>query len=108
MNAQINPTQKIPYTVTEVDASGNTVTPKSGDACTLVSSDTASVTVAPDISQFAGGFLKAGSKLQTGVTVTATITHADNSTPFVATTQIDVVAGPAVGDAISLGTPIPQ
>ena len=108
MNDQVTPSTKIPYTVVEVDSNGDVVTPKSGDTCTVVSADTAACIVAPDISQFAGGFIKGGTKLENGVVITATITHSDGSAAFVTTKPVDNVAGPAVGDAITFGSPVSQ
>ena len=112
-NFQLGDTEKVPYALTELDADSNPATPQAGDVITIVSSDTASITVVPDATPVAGsvasGFLVGGSKLQTGVQVTATVTHAaPGSTPLTVTDLIDVVGGTASSISIGLGAPVSQ
>jgi hypothetical protein len=110
-NFQLADVQKVPYTLTELDADGNPASPQPGDAVSIVSSDTASATIVPDAAPAAGsvasGFILGGKKLQTGVTVTATVAHADGSKLSV-TDTIDVVAGAASTISLGLGAPVNQ
>lgn len=109
---QLQDNFKVPYSIIELDADNNP-TGGGGDTCTVTSADTASVTVVPDATPVAGaiasGFLVGGTKLQTGVVITATPVHADGTPVAPPTTVlIDVVAGAAVSAGISLGTPVAQ
>lgn len=112
MNTPIQDTFKRPFQVTELDADNNP-TGGNGDTCTVVSADTASVSVVLDPSPapgtLASGFLVGGSKLQAGVAVTATPSHADG-TPVAppSTILIDVVASAAVSAGFTLGDQVPQ
>lgn len=111
-NFQLQDNFKVPFSVIELD-SDNNPTGGQGDTATVVSSDTASLTVVLDPTPAPGsivsGFLVGGTKLQVGVAVTVTTSHADGSPvgqPVV--DMIDIVAGAGVSAGISLGTPIPQ
>jgi formylmethanofuran dehydrogenase subunit E-like metal-binding protein len=110
-NFQLGDSQKVQYTLSETDAAGNPVAPLAGDVVTVVSSDTASLTVVPDATPVAGsvasGFLVAGKKLQVGVSVTATLTHVGGST-LTATDLIDIIAGAASSLSFGLGAPVAQ
>jgi hypothetical protein len=110
-NFQLGDTEKAPYTLTELDADSNPATPQDGDVITVVSSDTASATVVPDATPIAGsiasGFVVGGKKLQTGVTITATVTHTDGTSLSVVDT-IDIVGGKASSLSLGLGAPVAQ
>lgn len=110
-NFQLGDNQKVPYTLNLSDAENNPTVLEPTDQLSITSSDTASLTVIPDATPVSGaaasGFLVAGTKLQTGVTVTATITHADG-TSATASDLIDIVAGEAATVAFSLGAPVSQ
>lgn len=110
-NFQLGDTQKAPYTLIELDADANPATPGSADVISIVSSDTASATVVPDATPVAGsvasGFIVGGAKLQTGVVITATVTHADGTSLSVADT-IDIVGGKASSLSLGLGAPVAQ
>lgn len=115
MNPQLGDTQKVPYAFTLVDADGNTVPGGQGRVVTVASSDTDSATIVPDASPTAGslasGFVVGGKKLATGLTITATVTKEDGTTPDPALSvvdTIDIVAGAAVSALLSLGTPVAQ
>ena len=45
---QLGDTSKVAYSLVELDADGNPAAPLAGDVVTVVSSDTASLTVLPD------------------------------------------------------------
>lgn len=112
-NFQLGDTEKVPYALTELDADSNPATVAAGDVITIVSSDTASIAVVPDATPAAGsvasGFLVGGAKLQVGVSITATVTHAAaGSTPLTVTDLIDVVGGTASSLALGLGAPVSQ
>jgi len=110
-NFQLGDTEKVSYALTELDADSNPATPAPGDTITVVSSDTASATVVPDATPAAGsvasGFILGGTKLQTGVTITATVTHTDGTTLSVVDT-IDIVGGKASSISLGLGAPVSQ
>lgn len=110
-NFPLGDTQKVAYSLTELDADNNPTDGVAGDVIAVTSSDTASATIVPDATPAVGtvgsGFIVGGSKLQTGVVVTASVTHADG-TSFLATDTIDIVAGAATQLAISLGAPVAQ
>jgi hypothetical protein len=111
-NFQLGDTEKVPYSLIELDADSNPATPEPGDTITIVSSDTASLAVVPDPTPAAGtvasGFLVGGSKLQTGVTVTATVSHADGSPSLSVVDTIDIVGGKASSLSLGLGAPVAQ
>ena len=111
-NFQLGDTEKAPYTVTELDADSNPATPAPGDVITVTSSDTASITVVPDATPVAGsmasGFIVGGSKLQTGVTLTASVTHGDGTPGLTTTDLVDVVGGAASSLSFGLGAPVSQ
>jgi len=110
-NFQLGDTEKVPYALTELDADSNPATPKSDDTITIVSSDTDSATVVPDETPVAGsvasGFIVGGKKVQAGVSITATVTHADG-TSLTVTDLIDVVGGAASSISLGLGAPVSQ
>ena len=110
-NFQLGDTEKTPYALTELDADSNPATPDPADVISIVSSDPASATVVPDATPAAGsvasGFIVGGTKLQTGVTITATVTHADGTSLSVVDT-IDVVGGKASSLSLGLGAPVAQ
>jgi hypothetical protein len=112
MNFQLQDTQKVPYSLTVADADGNPTTSAPGDTITVVSADTASVSVVPDATPATGtvasGYLVAGNKLQAGVAVTATLTPAAGGAPIVATDLIDVIAGVESALSFGLGAPVSQ
>jgi hypothetical protein len=109
---QLGDTSKVAYSLVELDADGNPAPPLSGDVITIVSSDTASLTVVPDTVPVAGsvasGFLVAGKKLGS-VTVTATINHQQSTIPpLTVVDTIDVVASAASSISLGLGSPVAQ
>ncbi len=110
-NFQLGDTEKVPYALTELDADSNPATPQATDTISIVSSDTTSITVVPDATPVAGsvasGFLVGGTKLQTGVNVTATVTHADG-TSLTVSDLIDIVGGTASSISLGLGAPVSQ
>ncbi len=110
-NFQLGDTEKVPYALTELDADSNPATPAPGDTVTVVSSDTDSITVVPDATaadgSVASGFLFGGKKLGTGISVTATVTHADG-TSLTVSDLIDVVGGAASSISLGLGAPVSQ
>lgn len=111
-NNQLTDTFKVSFTFGELDKDNNP-TGGNGDTATIVSSDTASLTVVLDATpaqgSLASGFFVGGSKIQTGVVVTGTASHTDG-TPVAPPTTItfDIVAGAAVSAGFSLGTAVPQ
>lgn len=111
-NFVLGDTQKVPYALTELDADGNPTSGDPGDTIDIASSDPASVSVVPDASPAAGsvasGFLVGGSKLGTGISITATLTPAGGGAPLVATDLIDVIAGAASSISLGLGAPVSQ
>lgn len=125
---QLQDSQKVPYAISEVDAKGNIDTPDAQDSATLTSSDTASITIVPDTTvdpakvpnnpdgtpgdptkYLQTGFIVAGSKLQTGVTVTVTVNHGDGqASPPPTVDTFDIVGGTPTTTVITLGTPVSQ
>jgi hypothetical protein len=110
-NFQLGDQQKVSYSLAELDKDGNPAVVQAGDTVVIVSSDTESIAVVPDATPAPGtaasGFLVGGKKLQTGVKVTATITHTDGTTLTVED-DIDVVGGPATSISLGLGSPVSQ
>lgn len=110
-NFQLGDTEKAPYALTELDADSNPALPSPGDTIAITSSDTGSATVVPDPSPAAGsvasGFILGGAKLQTGVVITATVTHTDGTSLTVSDT-IDIVGGVASSLSLGLGAPVSQ
>ena len=114
MNTQLGDTEKMPYTVMELDADSNPVPPQPGDTLAVVSSDTASATLLPDAAPTVAGalgtgFIVGGSKVQLGVQVTFTALRAGGTpigSPLVA--NIDIVGGNASSVSVSFGTPVAQ
>jgi len=110
-NFQLGDTEKVAYALTELDADSNPATPQTGDVISITSSDTASLTVVPDATPIDGsvasGFLFGGKKLQTGVSVTASITHTDGTSLSVSD-LIDIVGGKASSLSLGLGAPVSQ
>jgi hypothetical protein len=127
-NFQLQDSQKVPYAIAEFDADGNIVAPGVGDSVAVTTSDPASLTAAPDATvdpakvpanadgtpgnpanYLQTGFLVGGKKAQLGVGATATFTHTDGTkAPPAVTDLLDIVVGPAVTGAISLGAPVSQ
>ena len=56
----------------------------------------------------ASGFVVGGSKLQTNVVLTATVTHADGSPSLTVTDTIDIIGGKATTLSLGLGAPVSQ
>lgn len=112
MNTQLGDTQKVPYTLTALDADGNPASLAAGDVVVVSSSDTASATVVPDATPAAGslasGFILGGKKLQVGVVITAAANKADGSVDLTVTDTIDIVAGAASALSFGLGAPVSQ
>ncbi len=110
-NFQLGDTEKVSYALTELDADSNPATADPADVISIVSSDTASATVVPDATAAAGsvasGFIVGGKKVQTGVTITASVTHSDGSVLSVVDT-IDIVGGKASSISLGLGAPVSQ
>jgi hypothetical protein len=125
-NYQLQDAQKAPYAFFDQDADGNVESPEPGDLVTLTSSDTASLTIAPDstpdptkypagtpagVTALQTGFLVGGSKLQTGVQVSAQLELAappPTGQPVVPPTSVDIVAGPVAGGGLSIGQAVSQ
>lgn len=111
MNYPLGDTQKVPYSITEIDADKQPTQGVASDVISATSSDADSLTVVQDATPAAGtvasGFLVGGSKLQTGVVFTVTVTHADG-TSLTATDLIDIIPGAATSLSIGLGTPVAQ
>src|SRR5438128_5291442 len=107
MNLQLADTQKVPFKLIELDGDLNPAEGAPTDRVTVLSSDPASATVALDPTPAAGsvasGFVLGGKKLQNGVVITATVTHADG-TNFSATGVLDIIAGVAVSVSFNFGT----
>jgi len=110
-NPQLGDTEKVPYSLTELDGASNPASPSPGDVISITSSDTASATVVPDATPVAGsiasGFIVGGKKLQVGVILTATVTHTDG-TKLSVTDTIDIVGGVASSLSLGLGAPVSQ
>lgn len=128
MNTPIQDSQKIPFAIAEFDKDGNIDAPGAGDTAVVTTSDSASLTVAPDAAvdpakvpnnadgtpgnpanYLLTGFLVGGSKLQTGVGATSTITHSDGTPgPAPVTDLLDIIVGPAATQVMSLGQAVSQ
>jgi len=110
-NFQLGDTEKASYALTELDAASNPALPSPGDVISVTSSDTASATIVPDATPVAGsiasGFVVGGKKVQTGVVITASVTHSDGTSLSV-TDTIDVVGGVASSLSLGLGAPVAQ
>jgi hypothetical protein len=110
-NFQLGDSEKVAYALTELDAASNPASLSPGDVVSIVSSDTAALTVVPDATpvadSIASGFLVGGKKLATGVVVTASVTHTDGTALTVADT-IDIVGGVASSISLGLGAPVSQ
>jgi hypothetical protein len=111
MNFPLGDTQKVPYSLTELDADTNPTAGDPSDTVTIVSADTDSATIVPDATPAPGtvasGFIVGGKKLQTGVAITATVTRKDGSV-LTATDLIDIVPGAASSISLGLGAPVSQ
>ena len=120
-NFQLGDNQKVSYQVMGLDSNSAPASKlPAGDLLAVVSSDLASMTVVPDATPVAGslgsGFIFGGSKLQTGVILTASANKADGSddTAVAHAVQLfDIISGPGSGGiAASLnfvfGTPVLQ
>lgn len=110
-NFQLGDTERVAYTLTELDADSNPATADPSDVVSVISSDTKSITVVPDATPVAGsvasGFLVGGRLVQTSVNITATVTHTDGTTLSVSD-LIDVVGGKASSLSLGLGAPVSQ
>lgn len=110
-NLQLQDIQKVPYTLTAVDADGNPAQLAPGASVAVSSNDPASATVVPDatpaVGSVASGFVVGGAKLGT-VQINAVVTNADGSAGPTGAVSIDIVSGPAASIAMSLGTPVAQ
>lgn len=110
-NFQLGDTQKVSYAISEVDADGNPASPQPGDVVSVISGDINSATITQDATPVAGsiasGFIVGGSKEAVGLTITATVAHADG-TSFKSVTLIDIIGGPATGISLTLGAPVNQ
>ncbi len=111
-NFQLGDTEQVAYAITVLDGDSNPATLAPGTTVTVVSSNTAALSVEPDTTPAAGsvasGLLVGGTKLATGVSVTATVTLPGVSAPFVAVDLIDVVGGTANSISIGLSAPVSQ
>jgi hypothetical protein len=109
-NFQLQDVEKVPYSLTAVDADGNAATLPAG-ATIVSSSDPASAEVVPDAVPAAGsvasGVIVGKAKLGT-VQISAAVTNADGSAGVTGAVSIDIVAGPAATIAFGLGTPAAQ
>lgn len=110
-NYQLGDTEKAPFALTELDADSNPTQGKADDVITVTSSDTDSATVVMDATPAEGtvasGWVIGGKKVQSGVTINATVTHADGTTLSVVDV-IDIVPGAAVSLSLGLGAPVAQ
>jgi|SRR5579872_5029232 len=110
-NFQLSDTHKVAYALTELDVDNNPASPLPGDVITIVSSDTAMLTVVPDAvpapGSVASGFLVAGKKLGT-VTVTANVSHPQLASSINLVDTIDIVSSVAVSLSLGLGAPVAQ
>ena len=108
-NFQINDSQKAAYSVTEFDSNGSPVAALPGDVITVISSNTAALTVVPDATPTAGanasGFIVTGTTPANNVGVTATLSHSDG-TSLTTTMFVDVVAGPANTLVLKFSAPV--
>jgi hypothetical protein len=122
-NFQLQDSFEVSYAAFEADADSNSVAPGSGDTVVVASSAVSSLTVVPDAAVdptkvpagvspstcLQTGLLVGGRTAATGVSVTATFSHADGTSAApVVTTLVDVVVGPATTGSLSLGTPVTQ
>lgn len=112
-NFQLGDTEKAQYSVTVLDADSNPATLAPGDTVDVTSSDPASVSIAADATPIAGtvasGFIVGGSKLGTGIVITATANLQATETPLPpATALVDVVGGAASSISIGFGAPVHQ
>lgn len=111
MNFQLGDTEKVQYALTELDGASNPATAQPGDVVSVVSSDNDSASVVPDATPTAGsvgsGWILGGKKLAVGLTITATVTHADGTSLSVADT-LDIVGGKASSLSLGLGAPVSQ
>jgi hypothetical protein len=110
-NFQLQDVQKVPYTLTAVDADGNPAQLAAGASVAVSSSDPTIAEVVPDavpaVGSIASGFVVGKAKLGT-VQVNAAVTNADGSAGPTGAVSIDVVAGPAATISMGLGTPEAQ
>ncbi len=111
-NFQLGDTEKVQYSLTELDADSNPATANPTDVITVVSSAPASASIVPDATPLPGtvasGFIVGGKALATGVQITATVTHADGTALPPITDLIDVVGGTASSLSLGLGAPVAQ
>lgn len=111
-NFQLGDTEKVSYALTELDADSNPASAQPGDVVSISSSDIASATIVPDATPAAGsvasGFILGGKKLQVGVSITATVTHAAGGPSLTVTDLIDIVGGSAASISLGLGAPVSQ
>lgn len=114
-DAQLDTTQKLPYSVGELDPSLNPTNPLPGDIVSVVSSDITALVVAPDApgtalpNLVASGFLVSQGRIQAAVTITFTATRADGTAigpPVVKTVDVTGAAGSTI--AVAFGVPVPK
>ena len=110
-NFQLQDVQKVPYTLTAVDADGLPASLPSGATVAVSSSDPTVAQVVPDAvpasGSIASGFVVAQPKIGTAQ-INAAVTNADGSAGPTGAVSIDVVSGPAASIAFSLGAPVSQ
>jgi hypothetical protein len=111
-NYQLGNTQKAPYTVVALDSEGNVAVPVASDVVTVISTNTAALTVTPDAVAVAGsiasGFIAGVAPGGAGISVTATLTHADGTSVTVSQ-MVDVgVPGAAATLTLTFGAPVAQ
>jgi hypothetical protein len=109
-NPQLGDSEKVPFTLIELDAASFPATPNTGDVASVTSASP-SITVVMDATPVAGtvasGFLVGGTPAP-GVVITAQVTHADGTVLGPITDTIDVVGGTASSLSIGLGAPVPK
>jgi hypothetical protein len=110
-NFQLGDTEKVAYSLTELDADSNPTQGVPTDVITVVSDSLGSATVVQDATPAPGtvasGFIVGGKTLKTGVNVTWTVTHADG-TKLTTTDVFDIVGGAASSLSVGLGAPVAQ
>lgn len=120
----IQDNQKAPYAIYAMDADGNPVNANPSDSAAISSSDTSSFTVVPDatpdpsknapgvtITPIQTGFIVAGAKVQSGVTLTIAPTLANppaSGQPQPTTVELDDLVGPEANAGFFLGAAVSQ
>lgn len=109
-NSQLGDTEKMPYTLVELDGASQPVAGLPTDAITVISDAPASAKVVPDDTPVAGSSASGwilGGVPKNGVTINATVTHADGSV-LSASATVDIVGGMASSLAFGFGAPVAQ